>query len=273
MEDPERKIQRETPLGGSCLDTLRRFFDRVPASRMKTDLDVEDSRSSEGSGPATRPRQKGKEKTPERRRRPAQRHPHDSDPFVTCSHGDGEDRRHRQESTGCKVGVPAAGGGGGNDTLPGLGVRVLHLTTAVRKAPPADPRRNPEPNGETGTPMRTWESAQMPTHPAAEDPRMADRRGPQAEDRPGDCREEGHLVDPLAEGPQTEDLRRTTRRILPLRTAAGGHPQEHLAMDRVPQEEDLEPGARGADQQDRDGQECRSHGQGPEGAEHRQVRG
>ena len=121
MEDAGRKIQRETPPGRSRVDTLRRFLDGDPASRTKINLDAEDSRSSEGSGPATRPRRKGKGKTPERPQRPAKRHPQNSDPFVTCSDGDRRDRGHRQEPTGCKVGVPGAVGGGGNDTPPSSG--------------------------------------------------------------------------------------------------------------------------------------------------------
>ena len=58
MEVVQRKIRPETPPEGSRVDTLRRFFDGDPASRTKIDLDAEDSRSSEGSGPATRPRRK-----------------------------------------------------------------------------------------------------------------------------------------------------------------------------------------------------------------------
>ena len=54
---------------------------------MKIDLDVEDSLSTEGSGIATRPPGKGKRKTPQPPQRPAKRHPHDCDPFVTCSDG------------------------------------------------------------------------------------------------------------------------------------------------------------------------------------------
>ena len=83
---------------------------------MKIDLDAEDSWSSEGSGRATHPRRKSKGKTPERARRPAEKHPHYSDHFVTCSDGDGRDHRHRQEPEGCRVGLPGAGGGGGDNT-------------------------------------------------------------------------------------------------------------------------------------------------------------
>ena len=53
------------------MDILRRFFDGDPTSRMKIDLAAEDSRSSEKSGPPTRPRRKGRRETPERPRRSA----------------------------------------------------------------------------------------------------------------------------------------------------------------------------------------------------------
>ena len=55
---------------------------------MKIDFVGEDSRSSGDSGPATCQRRKGKGKTPERARRPAEGHPHDSNAFPTCSDGD-----------------------------------------------------------------------------------------------------------------------------------------------------------------------------------------
>ena len=121
MEEAERKIRCEAPPGGSRVHTLWRLFEEDPAARTKIHLDAEYSRSSEGRGPATRPGRKGKKKTPERPWRPAEGHPNDSDRFVTCSDGDGCDCRHRDESTGCKVGAPRAGGGGGEDTPPSSG--------------------------------------------------------------------------------------------------------------------------------------------------------
>ena len=108
-------------------------------------MDAEDSRSSEGSGPATRPRRKGKGKTPERPRRPAERHPHDSDPFVTRSDGDGRDRRHRHEPTGCKVGAPGAGGGGGDDTPPSSGGEGPPPPYRSRESTPGGPPPRSEP--------------------------------------------------------------------------------------------------------------------------------
>ena len=51
----------------------------------------------------------------------AEKLPHDSDPLITCSDGDGQNRQHRHEPTGCKVRVPGAGGREGDDTRPNSG--------------------------------------------------------------------------------------------------------------------------------------------------------
>ena len=64
MEEAYRKIERETPPGGSRVDTLGGLFEGESASRMNIDLDAEDSRSSGSSGRATRQPRKGKKKTP-----------------------------------------------------------------------------------------------------------------------------------------------------------------------------------------------------------------
>ena len=105
MEEAEAKLRRETPPGGSRVETLRKLFEGDPSLRMT--LDEADTGSSGSSGPTARRRRKGKGKTPERPRRPAGGHPHDSDPFFTASDGDERGRRHRQ--------VVAWTGGGGGD--------------------------------------------------------------------------------------------------------------------------------------------------------------
>ena len=56
---------------------------------MKIDLEAEDSQSSEDSGCAPRHCRTGKRKTGERARKPAKGHPHDSNPFVSSSDGNG----------------------------------------------------------------------------------------------------------------------------------------------------------------------------------------
>ena len=95
------------------------LFEGDASSKMKLDLEEVDSGSSGDSGPATLRRRKGKWKTPERARRPAGGHPHDSDPFLTASNGDGRDRRHRQGMAGGGGGdVPMEAEGEGEDLPP-----------------------------------------------------------------------------------------------------------------------------------------------------------
>ena len=94
MEEAEAKLRRETPPGGSRVETLRKLFEGDASSKMT--LDEADTGSSGSSGPTAHRRRKGKGKTPERPRRPAGGHPHDSDPFFTASDGDERGRRHRR---------------------------------------------------------------------------------------------------------------------------------------------------------------------------------
>ena len=103
MEEAEAKLRRETPPGGSGVETLRKLFEGGASSKMT--LDEVDTGSSGSSGPTACRRRKGKGKTPGRPRRPAGGHPHDSDPFLTASDGDERGRRHRR----------GVAGGGGRD--------------------------------------------------------------------------------------------------------------------------------------------------------------
>ena len=105
MEEAEAKLQRETPSGGSRVETVRKLSEGDASCKMTLDLEEVDTGSSGDSGPTAYRRRKPKGKTPERSRRPAGGHPHDSDPFITASDGDGRGRQHRR-------GV--AGGGGGD---------------------------------------------------------------------------------------------------------------------------------------------------------------
>ena len=104
MEEAEAKLRRKTPLGGSLVETLRGLFDWDASSKMALDPEEVDTGSSGSSGPTAHRRRKGKGKTPERSRRPAGGHPHESDPFFTASDGDERGRRHRR-------GVAGRGGG------------------------------------------------------------------------------------------------------------------------------------------------------------------
>ena len=89
MEEAEAKLQRKTPPGGSRVETLRKLFEGDASSKMTLDLEEVDTGSSGDSGPTAYRRRRGKGRTPERSRRPAGGHPHDSDPFFTASDGDG----------------------------------------------------------------------------------------------------------------------------------------------------------------------------------------
>ena len=103
MADAEAKLRRETPPGGSQVETLRKLFEGDASSKMALDPEEVDTGSSGSSGPTAYRRRKGKGKTPQRSQRPAG--PKSPTPFFTASDGDEQGRRHRR-------GV--AGGGGGD---------------------------------------------------------------------------------------------------------------------------------------------------------------
>ena len=105
MEEAEVKLRRETPPGGSRVETLRSLFEGDASSRMALHPEEVDTGSSGSSGPTAYRRRKGRGKTPERSQRPSGGHPHDSDPFFTASDGDERGRRHRR----------GVAGGGGRD--------------------------------------------------------------------------------------------------------------------------------------------------------------
>ena len=132
MEDDERKIKCKMPPGGSSMDTLRRLFQGDFSSRMKIDLDTEDCLCSKGGGRASRHRCNGKRKTPKRVRRPALKHPNDSNPFITCSDGDGRDCRHHREPRGCKVGGQSQRGRWSPTFLPQQGKHSGSTPTEVQ---------------------------------------------------------------------------------------------------------------------------------------------
>ena len=189
MEEAEAKLRHETPPGGSRVETLRRLFEGDASSRMK--LDEADTGSS-GSGSTTaRRRRKGKGKTPERPRRPAGGHPHDSDPFFTASDGDERGRRHRQV-------VAWTGGSGGDvpmegedeDPPPPYRSSESSVTETprwgdmdedddmdfgiTRRRPSSDPPRRPR-RRPTGTPWRrTFQDPLEDAHQV--DPLEADHR-------------------------------------------------------------------------------------------------
>ena len=95
MAEAEAKLRRETPPGGSQVETVRKLFEGDASSKMALDPKEVDTGSSGSSGLTAHRRRKGKGKTHERPRKPAGGHPHDSDPFSTASDGAERGRRHR----------------------------------------------------------------------------------------------------------------------------------------------------------------------------------
>ena len=63
MEEAEAKLERETPQGGSGVETLRKLFEGDASSKMKLDLEEDDTGSSGDSGPTAYRRRRGKGKT------------------------------------------------------------------------------------------------------------------------------------------------------------------------------------------------------------------
>ena len=234
MEEAEAKLRRETPPGGSRVETLRKLFEGDASSKMT--LDEADTGSSGSSGPTAHRRGKGKGKTPERPRRPAGGHPHDSDAFFTASDGDERGRRHGQ--------VVAWTGGGGGDVPMEPRMRISLLPTGARSLP--RPRR---PGGATWTRMTTWTStSRRSAHPRTHrgDP-AGTHRDPLAEDHQ-DPLEDAHQVDPLERTTgrgRTPWTGRTRRRPSwrtpwgPRRPTRERRPGYHLAVDCLPPQEGL----------------------------------
>ena len=185
MEEAEAKLRRETPPGGSRVETLRKLFEGDASSRMT--LDEADTGSSGSSGPTAHRRRKGKGKTP--RGRGSQR-------VVT-------------PTTVIPSSPPATGMNEAADIAKWwLGraeeaemspwnrkvrMRISLLPTGARSLP--RPRR---PGGATWTRMTTWTSAsRRSAHPRTHrcDPADA-HRDPRAEDHQ-DPLEDAHQADPL----------------------------------------------------------------------------
>ena len=189
MEEAEAKLQRETLPGGSRVETLQKLFEGDASSKMTLDLEEVDTGSSEDSGPTAYRRRRGKGKTPERSRRPAGRHPHDSDPFFTASDGDGRDRRHRRGM---------AGGGGGDVPMEPEGESEYlpppTPPTGARNPTSARPRRL---GGVPMTRMMTWTSAtRRSPHPRTHQGDPAKTHQDHLAEACQDPLEDAHQVDP-----------------------------------------------------------------------------
>ena len=205
MEEAEAKLRRETPPGGSRVETLRKLFEGDASSKMT--LDEVDTGSSGSSGPTAYRRRKGKGKTPERPRRPAYGHPHDSYPFFTTSDGDERGRRHRR---GVAVGgggdVPMEPEGEDEDVLPPYRSSESSETETPRwgdmdedddmdfdytkKPPSSDPPRRPgaDPPGPPGRGPSGLPGGRPPSGPPGGGPGGVPPGGPPGDpdDPPGD---------------------------------------------------------------------------------------
>ena len=187
MEEAEAKLRRETPPKGSRVETLRRLFEGDASSKMALDPEEVDTGSSGSSGPTAYRRRKGKGKTPDRSRRPAGGHPHDSNPFFTASDGDERGRRHRQ-------GV--AGGGGGDVPMEPEGqtedLPIPYRSSVSSACGTETPRWGDmdEDDGMDFNYTKKPPSSDPPRRPSGDPP------GPLAEDHQ-DPLEDAHQVDPL----------------------------------------------------------------------------
>ena len=183
MEEVEVKLRRETPPGGSRVETLRKPFEGDASSKMTLDEVV--TGSSGSSGPTAYRRRKGKEKTPERPRRPAGGHPHDSDPSSPPATGMNEAADIAEEWLAEEA-----------ETSPRsrkVKIRISLLPTGAQSLP--RPRRL---GGATWTRMTTWTST------TRRSPHPRTHRGDPAETHPDplaedhqDPLEDTHQVDPL----------------------------------------------------------------------------
>ena len=267
MEEAEAKLRRETPPGGSQVETLRKFFEGDASSRMT--LDEVDTGSSGSSGTTAHRRRKGKRKTPERPRRPAGGHPQDSDPFFTASDGDERGRGHRQVVAWTGGDVPMEPVGEDEDLPPPYRSSESSETETprwgdmgedddmdfgiTRKRPSSDPPRRPggDPPGTPWrrtirTPWRTptkWTPWRRTTGRGRTPWTGRTRRRPSWRTPPGP--------------------RRPTRERRP------GH---HLAVDCLPPQESPVARAGGRHGQERDGSHLHGRRARAEGAGHRQGR-
>ena len=149
MEKAGKQMKRKTPSGGFCVDTLRRLFEVNSASRMKMYLDAKDSRSSASSDRAPHYRRKGKAKTLERARRPAEGHPDDSNPLVISSGMD--ETAGIAESPRARFWEgPELAAEEATAPLQIRKQRASQLRTAVGKAPHVDPHPEPDSVGQYG---------------------------------------------------------------------------------------------------------------------------
>ena len=186
MEETEAKLQRETPPGGSPVETLRKLFEGDASSKMTLDLEEVDTGSSGDSGPTAYRQTRGKRKTSrghggQRADIPTTPTPSSPPAMGTDETADiaGEWLAEEVETCQCSRRVR---------------VRISLLPTGVQNPPSARPRRL---GGATWTTMMTWTSAtRRSPHPRTHggDPAEA-HRDPLADDHQ-DPLEDANQVEP-----------------------------------------------------------------------------
>ena len=169
------------------METLRKLFEGDASSRMTLDLEEVDTGSSGDSGPTAYGQRKGKGKTPEKSRRPAGGHPHDSDPSSPPATGMDEAADIAKEWLAEEAET--------SQLSRRVRVRISLLPTGARDRPSARPRRL---GGATWTRRRTWTSVtRRSPHPRTHGGDPAEtHRDPPAEDHQ-DPLGDAHQVDPL----------------------------------------------------------------------------
>ena len=185
-EEAEAKLQRETPPGGSRVETLRKLFEGNASSKRKLDLEEVDTGRSGDSGPTAYRRRRGKGKTRERTGRPAGGHPTTPTPSSPPATGMDETADIAEEWLEEEAEM--------SPWSRRVRVRISLLPTGARSPPSARPRRL---GGATWTRMMTWTSAtRRSPHPRTHrgDPVEA-HRDLLAEDHQ-DPLEDAHQVDP-----------------------------------------------------------------------------
>ena len=181
MEEAERKINRKTPPGGSCVDTLRSLFEGDPVSRIMIDRDAEDARSSKGSGRPTVTTAGARGIPPKRHRGPPRSTPTTLTPSSLTAMSMDETGSITESPQAARREWPELAAEEAMAPLQAQMERAHHLPIAAGRVIHAAPRRDLDSIGEARTLTTTWESAQVSAHAASgmhpweEDPQVADR--------------------------------------------------------------------------------------------------
>ena len=202
MEEAKRKIRRETPPRGSRVDTLRRFLDGDPTPGHRWTWKRRTLAAAKAAAPPPVPAARAKGRTPRDHRGLPKCIPITPTPSLPAVMGMDETAGIATSTRAARWERPESVAEEARTPLRAPLGKVHHLPTAVWRALPADPGRNPNPNGETWTSTMTWSSTRMPFYPASEDPPMADRLDPPGGGPPRGPQGGGPPSAPPHRGPQ-----------------------------------------------------------------------